>query len=91
MTCSVKKTQVVNMHREQCDIRIDRGTEWGNPYLIGVDGTREEVIAKHFDLLLSSPDLPAGLKQIQGKRLGCHCKPKKCHGDNIAFLADILS
>jgi hypothetical protein len=38
----------VNMrHTRDYDVRIDRRTRWGNPYRIGVDGTRDEVIARY--------------------------------------------
>jgi hypothetical protein len=28
------------------------------------------------------------IKKLKGKRLGCFCKPKACHGDILARLAD---
>ena len=31
---------------------------------------------------------PDDFREIQGKRLGCFCKPQPCHGDIIAWLAD---
>ena len=72
-------------------IRIDRQTRWGNPFVIGKDGSREEVIAKYRDHLwsqirtekLSLDDL-AGL---HGKSLACHCAPQPCHGDVLAKAA----
>lgn len=79
------------MHREPCDVLIDRRTKWGNPFQVGIDGTREEVIAKHLLHVLSRPDLMANLGELRGKRLGCHCKPRACHGDNYVFLLEVLS
>ena len=32
---------------EKYDVLVDRTTDWGNPYVLGVDGTRSEVIEKH--------------------------------------------
>ena len=72
-------------------IRIDRRTRWGNPFVIGKDGTREEVIEKYRDHLwsqirtgkLSLDDL-AGL---HGKDLACHCAPQPCHGDVLSKAA----
>ena len=59
-----------------------------NPFRIGADGDREEVIAKYRDYLLSRPDLLALLPCLRGSRLGCWCNPLSCHADVIAELAD---
>jgi hypothetical protein len=59
-----------------------------NPFRIGVDGDREQVIAKYRDYLLARTDLLALLPDLQGKRLGCWCNPLPCHADIIAELAD---
>ena len=40
------KTKVVNVHKEPYDVSIMRPSIYGNPYVIGSDGTREEVIEK---------------------------------------------
>ena len=37
---------VVNLKYDKFDIRIDRRSEYGNPFHIGKDGNRTEVIAK---------------------------------------------
>lgn len=39
-------TEVVNIKFDEYDVLIQRGTIWGNPYRIGVDGTRNEVLKK---------------------------------------------
>ena len=31
----------------------------------------------------------ANASALQGKRLGCWCKPLSCHGDTLALLADL--
>lgn len=51
-------------------IRIDRSTKWGNPYAIGHDGTREEVLAKHAEYARLHPQLiAAAQKELVGKDL----------------------
>jgi len=30
----------------------------------------------------------AARRELRGKILGCHCKPKACHGDILAEIAD---
>ena len=61
---------------------------WGNPFYVGRDGTREEVIAKYRAYLLGRPDLLARLPELKGRVLVCWCKPAACHGDVLAGLAD---
>ena len=61
---------------------------WHNPFVIGKDGTRAEVIAKFQAYLMKRLELLAQLHTLQGKRLVCWCKPKACHGDVLARLAD---
>jgi len=74
-------TRVVNLHNEPCDVRIDRTTKWGNPYRIGRDGDRAEVVRRYAAYLDSRPDLLAALPELVGKRWGCWCWPLPCHGD----------
>jgi len=35
----------------------------------------------------SDPEYRQKVKELQGKTLGCFCKPKPCHGDILAQLA----
>ena len=65
-----------------------RPSKWGNPYQIGRDGTRQEVIAKYRAWIIQQPALMAALPELAGKVLGCWCAPKACHGDVLAELVD---
>ncbi len=80
------QTIVVHWKRQQFDIDIRRPAKWGNPFRIGVDGTRSEVIEKYRKWLLEQPDLLADIEELRGKRLGCWCAPKPCHGDVLVEL-----
>jgi hypothetical protein len=83
----MSETQVVNIHhRKPHDVYIGRPSQWGNPFAIGRDGTREEVIAKYRAYILNRPDLLAQLPSLRGKRLGCFCAPRSCHGDVLVEL-----
>lgn len=73
-------TRVVHCKKEPYDIYIGRPGKWGNPYKIGPD-TRETVLEKFEAFLLSRPDLLEQLSELEGKVLGCWCKPEACHGD----------
>lgn len=68
---------------------IGRPSKWGNPFYIGADGTREQVIEKYRKWLMAQHDLLADLHELKGKRLACYCAPLPCHGDVLAELADV--
>lgn len=63
---------------------------WANPYHIGQDGTRDDVIAKFRAYLLDRPWLLERLGELKGKRLACWCAPAACHGDVLAELAEAV-
>lgn len=87
-------TTVVHCRRSDFDVYIGRRnnlfpeSKWHNPFRIGKDGTRAEVIAKYRLYVLSRPDLMESLHELKDKRLGCWCSPKPCHGDVLADLCD---
>lgn len=63
--------------------RIDRNSDWGNPFELGPDGDRDTVCDSfeiYFGRKYSLHDRILGLK---GKVLGCWCYPQRCHGDHL--------
>lgn len=72
------------------NIYIGRPSQWGNPFQIGRDGTREQVIAKYRDWIVTQPKLMGDLHTLAGKRLCCYCYPLPCHGDVLADLVEKL-
>jgi len=80
--------KVVHCKREPFDVYIGRPSKWGNPFTIGRDGTRAEVIDKFERWLLSHPTLFSDLHELEGKVLGCWCTPKACHGDVLLKYAN---
>lgn len=99
-------TTVVNIKtREPFDIYIGRAcprardprchvaSTWANWHRGG--GSAEERVWRYeMGLrvrLTVRPGLRAGLLALEGKRLGCWCKPNPCHGDEIVrVLGDLL-
>lgn len=79
---------VVNRRHNDYDVYIGRGSIWGNPFVIGPDGSRGQVIAQYEARLRARPDLLEQLPTLRGKRLGCYCAPKACHGDVLAQMAN---
>lgn len=101
----VRKTTVVNVRTDAFDVYIGRGVRgwdprtheespFANPFVMGRDGTREQVIAKYREHLLNCLEQdPATwiprLRALKGKRLGCWCAPLACHGHTVAEFADM--
>lgn len=79
--------RVVHCKHEDYDIYIGRPSKWGNPFVVGRDGTRSEVVQKYKDYILSQIDR-FDLSELAGKTLGCWCSPKPCHGDVLAELVN---
>lgn len=70
-------------------VYVGRPSMFGNPFTIGKDGTRAEVIQKYEELLLRNPTLVAEIKkQLKGKDLVCWCAPEACHADVLLRVAN---
>ena len=72
---------------------IGRPSRYGNPFKIGRDGTRAEVIEKYRQYihkwLSASDDFPIQLRrELRGKDLACFCTPLPCHGDILLAIAN---
>ena len=71
------------------DVYIGRGSSWGNPFKIGVDGNRDEVCDKFYTYFADrvNNDFPPFMRELErlmniwldtGElRLQCFCKPKR--------------
>lgn len=80
---------VVHFNKEPCDIYVGRPSIYGNPYHIGIDGTREEVIRRHEVYVFSRPELIKKIRQeLPGKILGCYCFPLLCHAELLVRIAN---
>lgn len=60
-------------------VYIGRGSPYGNPFIIGKDGDRDEVIRKFTEHQLPKLDLTP----LHGCSLICFCAPLPCHGNPI--------
>ena len=72
-------------------VYIGRGTMWGNSFVIGVDGTRDEACeayAKQLKESIRTGEVTVEqLASLNGKDLVCYCAPLRCHGDTLARVA----
>jgi len=82
------KTTVVNINNSEHEVYIGRPSKYGNPYRIGKNGTRLEVIIKFKEWLLGNKELMNDIMELDGKILGCHCKPQRCHGDILVEVIE---
>lgn len=83
--------KVVNLRKEKHTVYIGRGSIFGNPFVIGRNGSRNNVIKKYENWI--KQNLWKGTKLTKRGQaiynlpenaiLGCFCKPKACHGDII--------
>ena len=90
-----RPTVVVNILKDQKAFDVYGGRAglgfdgiFGNPYRIGRDGTRDEVIVKFrkyfFNRMSTDEDFKKRVIDLKGLRIGCFCTPKACHLDVIA-------
>eukprot|EP01126_Amoeba_proteus_P020712 TRINITY_DN2103_c0_g2_i9.p1 TRINITY_DN2103_c0_g2~~TRINITY_DN2103_c0_g2_i9.p1 ORF type:complete len:318 (+),score=48.91 TRINITY_DN2103_c0_g2_i9:3-956(+) len=74
----------VNLDSQKC--------VWGNPFRIGDDGNRDEVLKKYQNWLTTTPEggrvLEHARRELRGKVLGCWCAPLACHGHVLAEFAN---
>ena len=79
--------RVYNIHHGDAprgNVYIGRGSYWGNPFVIGKDGDRDQVCRRFECEVL--PQL--GVSDLAGKDLTCYCAPHRCHGDSIWLKAN---
>ena len=92
-------TVVANMHQETDRAlihwakttgrfaRIDRNSDWGNPFEIPNDGDRDTVCDSYEIFFPRKFSLHNRLDELKGKVLGCWCFPQRCHGDFLVEAA----
>ena len=85
----ITPTTVVNLHvHKGPGVYIGRGSDWGNPFIIGRDGTRDEVCDRYIKMN-DTPKFKERIRaELKGKVLKCYCKPLRCHGDWLAAVAN---
>lgn len=91
--------KVVHIRRDRYDIYVGRGSIWGNPFKMGRDGDRREVLLRYKEYLLHGEGrhLLARLGELEGKTLGCFCAnagglttpdETRCHGQILLQLLE---
>jgi len=86
-------------------ICVDRSTKWGNPFIIGKHGNREDCVLLHalllggFICVLNGDSevqkkyrdfVKNNIKLLRGKNLACWCPlDMPCHADNLLEAANL--
>lgn len=96
--------RVVHFRKSKYDIYIGRPSKFGNPFIIGKDGSRDEVISKFREWIYTGNNfgnadaeewkrewILSSLKSLEGKTLGCWCAPNACHGDVLKELFESMN
>jgi len=83
--------RVVHCKKDKFDVYIGRPSKWGNPFIIGRDGDRNEVVRKYETYIRANQNLMNSLHELKDKILGCYCSPKACHGDVLIKLVEEMS
>ena len=86
--CKVLNARQVGKRPAADRVYVGRPSKWGNPFIIGGDGTRDEVIAKYRAWVVQQQPLMAALHELRGKNLVCWCAPERCHAEVLIELAN---
>ena len=64
------------------------GSKWGNPFKVqrAEKNSRKNCLKRYEDHIRSDPKLFSEIMELEGKELGCWCKPSPCHGDILIKL-----
>lgn len=78
--------------RRGAGVYVGRPSMWGNPFVVGRDGTRDEVVEAFERWVRTSADADAArirrhVKALLGRDLVCWCAPARCHASVLEELA----
>ncbi len=76
--------------RTQRFITGAKKSKWANPFSRKKYG-RHKCIQMFRDYIKHQPGLLKNISELEGKVLGCWCKPELCHGDVLIELLDQLN
>ncbi|NMC59264.1 MAG: DUF4326 domain-containing protein [Candidatus Methanofastidiosa archaeon] len=91
------KMKVVHCKKEKYDVYIGRPSKWGNPFSHKEEtlaqfkvNSRDEAVEAYRKWITEGDGkhLLNDLHELDGKILGCWCKPKACHGDVLIELIE---
>lgn len=82
---------VVHCKKHSYTHYIGRPSIFGNPFIVGVHGSRKEVIDKYLEYVIDNQEVLNAIYNLPPDAiLGCWCKPLICHGDVIVDIYKLL-
>lgn len=81
----LKDPNHVYIGRENRFVEGAHNSEWHNPFSVKKFG-RDGCIEEFEKFIRGNKELVGKLDELNGKTLGCWCKPQACHGDVIVKL-----
>ena len=96
----MSKTRVVNIRKETCDVYIGRAGHgkdgyFGNPFRLEAAMRRGGALDRYreyfYHRLSTDKEFHRRVNELQGRTLGCFCKPNPCHGDIIKEYLDRMA
>lgn len=80
----------VHCKKEKYDLYCGRPGPYGNPFIIGKDGTREEVIEKYRQYVSQCPELLNAILSLDPNlTISCWCNDDQaCHCDVIIEIVE---
>lgn len=83
--------KVVHCKKEKFTHYIGRPSPLGNPFVVGKDGSREEVVIKFKRYAVNTPIILEAIRALpKDAVLACWCAPLDCHGNAIMEIWEDL-
>jgi Domain of unknown function (DUF4326) len=86
--CKILNAKQVGKASTETKVYVGRPSKWGNPFALGRDGTRSEVISKYRCWVVRQTHLINALDELCGKDLICWCAPLACHAEVLRDLSN---
>jgi hypothetical protein len=101
----IRRSRAKGARLPENTVCVDRSTKWGNPFIIGKHGNRDECVNLYKALLAGyicvSSDIEPNLlmayramvvadrHELKGKNLACWCGAGPCHADVLLEVASL--
>lgn len=102
--CRIQLSRARGWRMPENTVKVDRTTPWGNPFIVGEHGTREECVRLYSLLMCGYLCVGMGNEdeqkraykhvldhrhELRGKHLACWCPPgETCHADVLLQIAN---
>ena len=85
--CKILNAKQVGKASTANRVYVGRPSKWGNPFALGRDGSRDEVISMYRCWVVTQIGLMNSLDELRGKDLICWCAPLACHAEVLRDLS----